>query len=148
MQFPVPQFTDVEDRIIGPLTIKQFGIVFVAGVIVFLGYSATKSILVLVFLIVLFGVPALALAFLPFNGRPVYNTLGNLMRFMNSPKELIFHKEAQNSNIKIVKDAEITSVAEVQAENINPVDTKANLKEVQKLLRETASKQRDVIGRM
>ena len=35
MQFPVPQFTDVEDRIIGPLTIKQFGIVFGAGVVIF-----------------------------------------------------------------------------------------------------------------
>ena len=27
MQFPVPQFTDVEDKIIGPLTLKQFGII-------------------------------------------------------------------------------------------------------------------------
>jgi ABC-type transport system substrate-binding protein len=148
MQYPVPQFTDVEDRIIGPLTLKQFGIVFLAGVIIFVGYSATKSILVLIFLAVLFGVPALALAFLPFNGRPIYNTLGNLAKFMSSPKLLIFHKEAQSSNFMKFKDAEVASPVAEQKEINNPADTKANLKEVQKLLRETANKQNDVIRRM
>lgn len=148
MQYPVPQFTDVEDKIIGPLTIKQFGIVFAAGVIVFLGYSLTKSILVLVFMILLFGLPALALAFVPFNGRPIYNTLGNLMKFLNSPKELIFHKESQNSSLKIVKDAEVESTIVVKQEVISPTQTKDNLKEVQKLLRETASREKDIIGRM
>ena len=36
MQFPVPQFTDVEDKIIGPLTVKQFGILFGVGVVALL----------------------------------------------------------------------------------------------------------------
>lgn len=148
MQFPVPQFTDVEDRIIGPLTLKQFGIVFAAGVIIFVGYSATKSILVLIFLAVLFGFPALALAFLPFNGRPIYNTLGNLAKFMSSPKLLIFHKEAQSSSGVKFKDAEVASKTPEVQEVKSPSDTNANLKEVQKLLRETANKQSDVIRRM
>lgn len=148
MQYPVPQFTDVEDKIIGPLTVKQFGIVFVTGVIVFTGYSVTKSILVLIFLFVLFGIPALALAFVPFNGRPIYSTLGNLIKFLSSPKELVFHKEAQNSNIKIVKDAEVESVIVVKQEVVTPTQTKDNLKEVQKLLRETANREKDIIGKM
>ena len=45
MQFPVPQFTDVEDRIIGPLTINSFGIVFWSRGGNF-GLFATKSTLV------------------------------------------------------------------------------------------------------
>ena len=44
MQFPVPQFTDVEDRIIGALSFKQFGIVFVAALIIFAVYTISKSI--------------------------------------------------------------------------------------------------------
>ena len=86
MQFPVPQFTDVEDKIIGPLTLKQFGIIFAAGVVIFLGYSATKSILVLIFLFMLFGVPALGLAFANINGRPVYNTIGYFIRLRPKTK--------------------------------------------------------------
>jgi hypothetical protein len=43
MQYPVPQFTDVEDRIIGPLTLKQFGIIFGAGVVIFLAIQRPKA---------------------------------------------------------------------------------------------------------
>lgn len=149
MQFPVPQFTDVEDKIIGMLTLKQFGIVFAAGVVIFLGYSATKSILVLIFLFMLFGVPALALAFVPYNGRPIYNTLGNFVKFLSSPKVLIFHKEARNMKSgKDLKDAEVAS-AKTSAEKVVPIaDTQANLKQVQELLKKTASDERDIAGRM
>ena len=67
MQFPVPQFTDVEDKIIGPLTIKQFGILFGVGIIVFLGFSATKNLIVTVFVFLIVGVPGLGLAFANIN---------------------------------------------------------------------------------
>jgi hypothetical protein len=40
MQFPVPQFTDVEDKIIGPLTVKQFFILLVSAAIIF--FSSTS----------------------------------------------------------------------------------------------------------
>ena len=148
MQFPVPQFTDVEDHIIGPLTLKQFGIVYGAGVVIFLGFSATKSMVVLVFLCLIFGLPALAIAFVPFNGRPIYNTVGLLFKFVTSPKVLIFHKEVQSLSAAKFKDAQVASPAVVQEAVKTPQDTKANLKEVQKLLRETENRERDVIGRM
>ncbi len=45
MQFPVPQFTEVEDKIIGPLTLKQFGIIFGVGVIIFLAMEMMSSII-------------------------------------------------------------------------------------------------------
>ena len=106
MQFPVPQFTDVEDRIIANLTIKQFGILFGAGVIIFIGYSASKSILVIIFLFVLFGIPALAVAFGKVNGRPVYNTFPILFRYFTGDKFFIFKKEAKLHEIKFVKNAE------------------------------------------
>ena len=147
MQFPVPQFTDVEDKIIGPLTVKQFGIIFATGVIIFLGYSATKSVLVLVFLFVLFGIPALGLAFAKINGRPLYNTLGHFAKFVASPKILIFHKEAQSLNsARQLKDAQIPQKAAAPEAPLE--DTQAHLKQVQTLLTDTASKERDIAGQM
>ena len=149
MQFPVPQFTDVEDKIIGPLTIKQFGIVFAAGIVVFLGFSATKSILVLVFFTLLYGLPALGLAFMPFNGRPIYNSIPKLFGFLTSPKLLIFHKEAQSLKSKTnLKDAEMTTTEQ----NPKPATTQESaderLKKVTELLRATSTQEKDVTTKL
>ncbi len=144
MQFPVPQFTDVEDKLIGSLTLKQFGIIFGAGVVIFLGYSATKSVLVLIFLFLLFGVPALGLAFAKVNGRPVYNTLGHFARFLSSPKVLVFHKEAETKHTDSSKDQPQTQIAA----RVAAPDTRTNLKQVQELLRKTASEESDIAGKM
>ena len=69
MQFQVPQFIEVEDKIFGPLTLKQF-LYIAGGVGVCLMLFA---ILPLVFVIML-GIPvmgfAAALAFYEINGRP------------------------------------------------------------------------------
>lgn len=146
MQFPVPQFTDIEDRIIGPLTIKQFGILFAAGVIIFLAYSASKSLLVAIFFIVLFGLPAIGIAFAKINGRPLYNSFGYFIRFLTSPKVLVFHKEASNHNIS-AKPQETQSQAPAAAEAV-PVDPKVRLKEVNKLLQQNLDKEKELMGEM
>lgn len=147
MQFPVPQFTDVEDKIIGPLTLKQFLIIFVTGIILFLGFSATKSILVLVFLFVLFGLPGLFLAFGKINGRPVYNAFGFVIKFIQSPKVLVFHKETSRlgGDAKF-KNAELKSGREVQVPKTEtPETTQQHLKEVYSLLHNTRQQEEQVL---
>jgi hypothetical protein len=146
MQFPVPQFTEVEDKIIGPLTIKQFGIIFAAGIIIFMGFSLSKSVLVLVFLFVLFGIPALGLAFAQINGRPIYNSLGNFIKFLTAPKLLIFHKEAHAASSAKMSDAQMASPVKVTAQV--PQDPQARLREVQDLLRKTNTEESDIAGRL
>ena len=148
MQFPVPQFTDVEDKIFGPLTLKQFGIIFAAGVVIFLGFSASKSVLVLIFLFMLFGLPALGLAFGKVNGRPIYNTAGVFFKFLTSPKVLVFHKEASSfGSTRNMKDAGIsTKTEQVKVETVQ--DTLTHLQEVQELLQKTASQEREAAGKI
>ena len=74
MQFQVPQFIEVEDKIFGPLTFKQF--VYVAG-----GTGACylfwKILPVFISVPLIVGTLALAavLAFFKFNGRPFINGL-------------------------------------------------------------------------
>ena len=149
MQFPVPQFTDVEDKIIGSLTIKQFGILFGVGVVVFLGYSATKSILVLVFLFLLFGLPGLGLAFAPFNGRPMYNSIPHLVKFLTAPKLLIFHKEASNlGKNPSLKDAQMASTAPKPLSETPAESTDDRLKKVTELLRTTSTQEKDIAGKL
>ena len=136
MQFPVPQFTDVEDKIIGGLTLKQFGILFGAGVVVFLGYSASKSVLVVIFLSVLFGVPALVVAFAKINGRPLYKTFPLVIRYFTSAKLFVFKKEATGGRTaKVVKSLPETK----PVAKSDPTAQRERLKELQFRLDQSVS---------
>jgi hypothetical protein len=69
MQFQVPQFIEVEDRIFGPLTFKQF--VYLAGGLGagYLLYRVLPFIVAAPLIMAIVGFAA-ALAFIKFNGRP------------------------------------------------------------------------------
>jgi len=147
VQYPVPQFTDVEDKLIGPLGLKQFFIVFIAGALIFGGYSATKSVAALVALFILFGAPALMLAFAKINGRPAYKQIPFLIRFVTEPKKMVFHKEvnAFKTNLKM-KDMEIgKKEVELKA---TAGDTKTRLREVQTILQKQQEEEAMLIDKI
>lgn len=81
MQFQVPQFIEVEDKIFGPLTFKQF--VFIAG-----GagtcYLLWRALPLFVAAPLILGVGGLAasLAFVQYNGQPFLKALENAFFFM------------------------------------------------------------------
>src|SRR5690242_13406190 len=105
MQYPVPQFTDVEDKIFGPLTLKQFIIVGGAGLIICLVYSGTKDILITIFFGLLLGVPALGLAFGKLNGRRLYNSIFQVAGYFLRPKQLLYHKQgSQAFHLQVKKE--------------------------------------------
>ena len=142
MQYPVPQFTDVEDKIIGSLTIKQFGILFGAGILIFLPYSATKNIYVLVFFCVFVGIPAIGIAFAKVNGRPLYRMFPYVYRFMTSPRLYVFHKESRDfSGEENVKNVEVAPVAE---KKVSRETTVSRLREVNTLLEKQAAEEKQL----
>ena len=51
-QFVIPQFIDVEDKIIGPITVRQFIIMLAGGGLVFISYKLSDFTLFLFFFIV------------------------------------------------------------------------------------------------
>ncbi len=146
MQYPVPQFTEVEDKIIGPLTLKQFGILFGAGIIIFLSYSASKSLLVTGMFFVLAGFPALFIAFFKLNGRPLYKTFPIFFKFLTSPKIMIFHKEgSQVSGSTKLVDANLQPK---QKQEVMPKETtRTRLQEVGKLLQKQREEEEDLLKR-
>lgn len=101
---------------------------FFAGVIVFLGYSAGKSTAVAIALGILFGLPALIIAFGKINGRPLYHTLPLVVKFFTSPKEFVFKKESTlNQRVKSVKNLEEIKIVKLE----NSGAKKDKLKELQ-----------------
>ncbi len=151
MQFPVPQFTEVEDKIIGTLTLKQFGILFGAGVLIFLAFSASgKNLIVGIVFGLLFGLPAVGVAFAKINGRPLYNSFSFLVRFITSPKVYVFHKEASTlaSNAKM-KDVQMKSnLQQSGGQEKSTLGPEEKLMQVNTLLKKQAAEEKELAQRV
>ena len=74
MRFQIPQFIDVEDKIFGPLTFRQF--IYLAGGagLIFVLWRALPSLIALLFITPVAGL-SLALAFYKINNRPFIDAL-------------------------------------------------------------------------
>ena len=112
MQFAVPQFTDVEDKLIGPLTLKQFLILLATGGIVLFFYSLLKLSVFFFLFSFPFAVLGLALAFGSFNGRPLFGFVGAFASFVSKPQVRVFHREEPNMMIKKVEKPQTTAVTD------------------------------------
>lgn len=69
MQFRVPQFIDIEDKIVGPLTLKQFAYTLGAGGFSFLIWTFMPIKIIAIILIFLVSGLFLSLAFVKINNR-------------------------------------------------------------------------------
>lgn len=109
MQYPVPQFIDVEDTVVGPLTVKQTVILAIAGMIIFISINTFLTIIALMIALPTL-IAALAMAFYRPNGRPLYVLVFNYLTYVFRPKLYIWHRNPQGILIKrsirkeIVKD--------------------------------------------
>lgn len=92
MQFIVPQFIDIETKIIGPITPRQFIILIVTGGLIFISYKLFDFALFILAAVVLFGIGG-ALAFFRVNGRPVHYFLLNVFQTMKKPGTRVWRKE-------------------------------------------------------
>ena len=106
MKYEVPQFSEVQTKIVGPLSIKQFLYIGVGGGIFYVLFKTLNF-----FLALLFGLPILALAgalaFLKINGQPFAKVLVNGFQFVLRPKFYIWKKELPKIKpIKYDKDEE------------------------------------------
>jgi hypothetical protein len=91
MRYQVPQFIEVEDKIFGQLTLKQFLYVSGGAAIGFILWSSLPK-----FLALLIGLPVvgffLALAFYQSNGRPFVNTVESAVKYFFAAKLYIWKK--------------------------------------------------------
>jgi len=91
MQFQVPQFIETEDKIVGPLTLKQFGFAAVAFVICFIFFSFLTTTFAIMLSIPVGGF-ALALAFGRVKGIPMTKYLINFVSFALKPQLYLWRK--------------------------------------------------------
>ncbi|BFD24813.1 MAG: PrgI family protein [Candidatus Parcubacteria bacterium] len=84
-QFTVPQFIDVEDKIIGPITTRQFVILLAGGILIAIFYKLLDFAAFIFAALLILGLSAV-LAFVKINGRPFHFFLLNLLQTFRRPK--------------------------------------------------------------
>ena len=85
MRYQVPQFIEVEDKIFGPLTLKQFIYLIAAGGVVLMCVSL-MPILLAIAVSIPFVAGALALAFYQVNERPLIVLIEHAFTYLLSNK--------------------------------------------------------------
>lgn len=105
MRFQVPQFIEVEDKIFGPLTLKQFIYLAGGGGLSFMVYAILNNlILAIIPIAVIMGFSA-ALAFYKINNKPFVNVMEAAIKYWFGNKLFIWKKEDQA--VKQTVDADI-----------------------------------------
>lgn len=101
-QFVVPQFIDVEDKIFGPITTRQFLILLIAGGIIFLAKKFADLALFAV-IIALVGGSALVLAFVKINGQTFHYFLLNIGQTAKKPGLRIWSKKLPDDELNYLR---------------------------------------------
>lgn len=91
MEFQVPQFIEVEDKLFGPLTIKQFVYLVGGAGMCYVIYSLLP-IYIAIFLMLPVGGLAVALAFYKINDKPFINVLEAAVYYLVKNKLYIWRK--------------------------------------------------------
>ncbi len=101
-QFVVPQFIEVEDKIFGPITTRQFLILLVAGTAVFLAYRF-GDLAMFIFTTVFIGGFCLILAFVKVNGQNFHYFLLNIVQSLRKPSLRIWQKSYSKQELQYLR---------------------------------------------
>ncbi len=98
MQFQVPQFIETEDKIVGPLTLRHFIYVAIAGGISAMLYFMVQTWVWFILSVILLGAAG-ALAFVKISGRPLIDIALAAVGFYWQPQTYIWQPEHPVINI-------------------------------------------------
>ena len=130
-QYQVPQFIDIEDKVFGPLTIKQFLYIAAGGGIDAVIYNIFKG-----WVLIVLGVPiavfALMLAFYKPNGIPMPTFVKNMFRFAFTNKLYLWkHREIVGSTLPDIAQAQTKVVYDIQ--KLSPMSGRTSSRKLEDL---------------
>lgn len=128
MQFEVPQFIEIEDKIFGPFTWRQF--LYLGGGV---GLGVVLFFTAPFFVFVLIGLPlgalAGALAFYPVNNRPFSYFLESVINYIKNHKLYLWRRKTEEVHKQSFAPSQIPSVIS------QPVTPRQNHKNITSLAR-------------
>lgn len=130
MRYKVPQNIDMQDRIIGPLTMLQFMYAVIGGGFCY-GIIMSGMPAILAYMIAIpIGLFVAAMIFLKINERPFLDFFLSVIEYSSSPKQRLWHHE-DSADLRV-------EVYKPKVDNKTPVTVAKNYsrQDIQKLAKE------------
>src|SRR5258708_5692511 len=123
-QHPIPQdVTGFQFKLIGTMTVKQFGYVasgvVMAVILYYLPLNSAFGILLKVLLVPLFGASGVIIAFVPLEGRPIDVMSTNFVKALFSPNQYIYHRQGRKLSFSTVTVTKAPVSKKPQGKNPN-----------------------------
>lgn len=109
MQFKVPQFIDIEDKIFGPLTWKQFAYTLGGVGVVYLIFKAISNFILATIIAVPTGGFFLALAFVKYNNKNFIDLLQDGISFFLGNKVYTWQKSDEQNRDELLSSTDYIS---------------------------------------
>ena len=123
MRFTVPQFIDVEDKIFGPLSFRQFAYLTGGAGLSYILYTVIPSIFLAILAIIPVASFAIALAFVKVNDKPFIDTVEAAIRFALGEKLYLWKRSP-------VEKKEIKEKAVDTTKHYTPALTESKLHDI------------------
>lgn len=136
MRFEVPQFIEIEDKIFGPFTWRQF-IYLLGGVGLAIVLFLTTNIIVFVLIGLPLGGLAVLLAFYQVNNRPFSNFLESAVQYFGRSRLYLWKKTGSGiyhgqPGVEEAEEVLKTYMPKTGKGNLNSLSRKLELKAIQK----------------
>lgn len=139
MQFKIPQFLDIEDKIFGPFTFKQFSYLLGAVAFAYIFWKLIPLKILAIPFILLFSGTFLALAFVKINNRPFVDILEAAYKYFLNNKTYLWKKHEESILAYPEKDIRATNLLK-KSLNSNPDKEKQEKKITLDKLKELSGK--------
>lgn len=118
MRYQVPQFIEVEDKIFGPLTLKQFIYLIGGAGISFVLWQLMPLIIAIFFILPIAGL-SLGLAFYKINSRPLINTIEYAARYGAGNKLYLWDTDRKSVKKKGEEEADAPAKSQLAVPNLS-----------------------------
>ncbi len=112
-KYMVPQFIDNEDKILGPITVRQFLIMLGAVAALFIAYKLSPSTLIFVLIALLIIVVAGTFGFVKIQSQPFHLFFLNFLASQLRPSLRVWDKELNEAQLRAFIELGKVTVAEV-----------------------------------
>ncbi|MBU0707944.1 PrgI family protein [Patescibacteria group bacterium] len=119
LQFTVPQFIDIEDKIFGPISVRQFGVILGGGVVVAVQYFLFPFIFFIFSGLLSLGL-ILIFAFYKINGQYFHYFLLNFATTLRRPRLKLWNKRLELDDLKRAQEKSEEKIITVTPAKIIP----------------------------
>jgi len=132
MQYKVPQKIDLEDKIIGPLTLKQFLYLLGGGIIIYLILSTYPKSIWVYLVIFLLALLSIAFAFVKIQEQDLAFVLFSIIKYLLRPRQRFWNKEVHIKKFVEIKKTKTEEKPEFVPKN--PEKIKSRLEALSEII--------------